>query len=83
MSRFIALLVQLAVYFAAAHEDIMSFETYVKTYDFKWSGDELNYRRDLFQKEVDRVVAHNRANKSWKEGINKFSALTASEVKVS
>lgn len=35
----------------------------------------------MFVKELERVRAHNAAEKSWKEGINKFSAMTSPELK--
>ena len=38
-------------------------------------------RKELFAKELKRVVAHNAKNLSWKEGMNKFSVLTPQEKK--
>lgn len=43
---------------------------------------EWDHRRKIFEAELARVIAHNNAGKSWKEGVNKFSAMTARELKV-
>lgn len=59
---------------------INTFEEYVSHFKFSWSGKELAMRKQLFEDELARVRAHNAGNKSWKESINKFSAMTASEI---
>jgi hypothetical protein len=43
---------------------------------------EYSHREGLFAKELTRVIAHNAANKGWKETINQFSVLTPTEMKV-
>jgi cathepsin L len=47
----------------------------------KYSADEIENRRQLFKTELKRVVEHNQKGLSWKEGINKFSAMTTAERK--
>jgi len=42
---------------------------------------EWTQREQLFNSELARVRAHNNAGRSWKEGINKFSAMTPAEFK--
>jgi len=37
------------------------------------------YRFGIFKKTLDKITAHNAANKSWTEGINRFSDLTENE----
>ena len=41
--------------------------------------DEYFNRETLFLQELARVKLHNSMNKSWKEGVNKFSAMTVAE----
>ena len=38
-------------------------------------------RKDLFSKELKRVLDHNAKNLSWKQGMNKFSVMTSQEKK--
>jgi len=47
----------------------------------KYGTAEIETRRGLFNAELARVKAHNAKNLSWKEGVNKFSAMTATEKK--
>lgn len=62
--------------------DSYNFEAFVKEHKHSWKGEELVKRQAIFEAELTRVKEHNAANKSWKEGINKFSALTKSEKKI-
>eukprot|EP00286_Rhodomonas_abbreviata_P027737 CAMPEP_0181298364 /NCGR_PEP_ID=MMETSP1101-20121128/5741_1 /TAXON_ID=46948 /ORGANISM="Rhodomonas abbreviata, Strain Caron Lab Isolate" /LENGTH=367 /DNA_ID=CAMNT_0023403377 /DNA_START=29 /DNA_END=1132 /DNA_ORIENTATION=+ len=61
--------------------DGYTFEKFVAEFKHKWTGEELAMRRGLFQTELARVLAHNAAGASWKEDINKFSAMTKAEKK--
>ena len=61
-----------------------SFEKFVAEFKHEFGavgGDEWNKRKSLFETELARVVKHNDGNFSWKEGVNKFSALSSSEKK--
>lgn len=61
-----------------------TFEEFVLDFRFPWSqgSTEWNYRKELFTAELQRVLEHNNMLGSWKEGINKFSAMTPQEKKV-
>jgi len=61
--------------------DGYSFEKFVSEFGMKYQPSELESRRALFTSELARVKAHNAKNLSWKEGVNKFSAMTADEKK--
>jgi cathepsin L len=58
-----------------------TFESFIKTHigKHKWNEEEYATRKGMFQAELARVIAHNDGSKSWKEGLNKFSIMTASE----
>jgi hypothetical protein len=58
-----------------------SFEQYLSDFKHQYHQSELGARRALFNAELARVQAHNAKNLSWKEGINKFSAMTGAERK--
>ncbi len=60
-----------------------SFEAFVNDFKFDWKVKSSEYlmRKELFAKELARVIQHNKANLSWKEGINKYSAMTKAEKK--
>jgi hypothetical protein len=63
----------------------ISFEKFVSKYRFKWveNSAEWTMRKQLFLQEQQRVAKHNASpdGKLWQEGINKFSAMTAQELK--
>lgn len=61
-----------------------NFEKYVAEFQHPWAKGttEYNSRKKIFDEELARVRGHNVANLSWKEGVNKFSAMTVSEKKV-
>ena len=59
-----------------------SFEKFTEDFNMKYLQSEIGARRALFNTELARVREHNSKNHSWKEGINKFSAMTAVEKKV-
>ena len=61
-----------------------SFEKFVQDFGHSYvpGTEEWKSREHVFNAELTRVRAHNSAGKSWKEGINKFSAMTSSELKV-
>lgn len=58
-----------------------TFEQFVADFKpaFPTTPAELAVRKELFNTELSRVIAHNAAGKSWKETVNKFSAMTAAE----
>lgn len=58
-----------------------SFDQFIKDFNFDFKESEIQLRRSLFHAELARVRAHNEKNLSWKEGINKFSAMTSAEKK--
>lgn len=62
--------------------DNYNFGKYVEEFGFSWKDAEYTKREQIFVKELARVRAHNAAGKSWKEGVNKFSAMTVSEKQV-
>jgi len=57
------------------------FEQYLADYRLEYSATELPARRTLFENELQRIRAHNTKNLSWKEGVSKFTAMTADEKK--
>lgn len=61
--------------------DNYTFEQFTKEFGLKYESSELASRRSLFTAELARVRTHNAKNLSWKEGVNKFSAMTAEEKK--
>jgi hypothetical protein len=61
--------------------DSYSFEDYVKEFNLSFSESELPTRRALFNSEIARIQAHNSKNLSWKEGVTKFTTMTAEEKK--
>jgi cathepsin L len=56
-----------------------SFEKFVQDFRLKYSEDELPKRRAIFEAELKRVQTHNEKDTAWREGINKFSAMTKAE----
>lgn len=63
-------------------DESYSFDRYVKDYNLKYvTAKEYSYRKSLFESELARVIKHNKQNLSWKEGINRFSALTKEEAR--
>jgi len=90
MSRFLFLVVALvAVAIAFSKKptwrelEKYSFDDYVSDFGIKLENgsSEWQMRKAIFIQEVARVKAHNAKKLSWKEGVNKFSALTAAEKK--
>lgn len=60
-----------------------TFEQFVQDHNLHYDEKEIPMRKTLFQNEVQRVQQHNSKNLKWKEGINKFSAMTKEEKKSS
>lgn len=58
-----------------------SFEKFIKQHVGKhsWNEEEYGVRKERFRTELSRVIEHNKAGKSWKEGLNKFSVMSPSE----
>jgi cathepsin L len=55
------------------------FGAFLKEHKKVYEGDEVLYRFGIFKKTLDAITSHNAANKSWTEGINRFSDLTEEE----
>jgi di/tripeptidase len=58
-----------------------TFDQFVKDFKLRYQPHEIEGRRASFLAELARVRAHNAKNLSWKETINKFSAMTPAEKK--
>lgn len=60
-----------------------TFEEYVKDYHLKLYDNQQEYarRKEIFSNELVRLKKHNSENRSWKEGVNKFSHMTVEEKK--
>lgn len=56
-----------------------SFEEYMKDFRLSFPASELEERKALFEAELSRVLAHNAKGASWKETVNKFSAMRPAE----
>lgn len=63
--------------------DEYNFDSYVADFRLTLPSQEYNYRKALFDAELLRVKSHNAKNLSWKEGINRYSMLTAEEKRTS
>jgi cathepsin L len=61
--------------------DTVTFEQYLSEYNLQYSESELPARRERFNSEVARIKAHNAKDKSWKEGLSKFTLMTEAEKK--
>jgi cathepsin L len=60
-----------------------SFEQFLADFKIPLERDSTEFasRKAVFLSELVRVRLHNKSGKSWKEGINKYSAMTADEKK--
>jgi cathepsin L len=58
-----------------------TFEKFLEEFNLKYHPSEMAARRTIFENELQRIRTHNAKNASWKESVNKLSALTASEKK--
>eukprot|EP01035_Chromulina_nebulosa_P034344 gene34344-46067_t len=58
-----------------------NFEKFVADFGMKYAAQEFETRKSIFNAELARVKAHNARSVGWTEGINKFSAMSASEKK--
>lgn len=60
-----------------------TFEKFVSDYKLNYGVGTPQYaqRKEIFDRELARVVANNKRNTSWKENVNHMSALTAEEKK--
>lgn len=61
--------------------DSYSFDKFLTDFNLKYHPSEYAARRAIFETELKRVKDHNSKNLSWKENVNKFSALNANEKK--
>jgi cathepsin L len=62
--------------------DTYSFDRYVAEFRHPWKAGTPEYaeRRTIFEKELQRIREHNEfSGTSWKQGVNRFTAMTASE----
>jgi C1A family cysteine protease len=60
-----------------------TFEDYLKEFNLSFSEKELPQRREIFTSELARIKSHNAKELGWKEGVSKFTVMTAAEKTVS
>lgn len=77
-------IVLLTVLAVAARTIDFGFDKFIEDHGHDWKKGTKEYaiRKEIFEKEVVRLFKHNAAGHSWKEGINKFSAMSPEEKKV-
>jgi hypothetical protein len=56
-----------------------TFDRFLQDFRPQYSAAEIAQRKQLFHQELKRVLQHNAQKLSWKETINKFSAMTTEE----
>ena len=61
--------------------DNYTFEQFLTDYNLSYLSTEMELRETIFLNELARVKEHNAKNLSWKEGLNKFSAMSIAEKK--
>ncbi len=62
--------------------EVPNFSQWTSMHSKHYSGlAELNYRREVYQTNVDKILTHNGAGHSWTMGVNKFADLTSEEFK--
>jgi C1A family cysteine protease len=76
----------LLLVFASAkptHKDLhnYTFDQFLADFEIEYPAHEMELRKTVFLNELNRVIKHNEKNLSWKEGVNKFSAMTHAEKK--
>ncbi len=76
-----AILVSLIAAASAVDLSNYSFEKFTAEFGLDYQPLEVATRRTLFTAELARVQAHNAKNLSWKETMNRFSAMTPAEKK--
>ena len=86
LAKFFVAIVAFASVVAAARpkwQDLgnYTFEKYMTDFNLKFPPAEIESRRATFLSELSRVNTHNAKNHAWKEGMNKFSVLSAAEKK--
>lgn len=83
-SKVIALILTLSVVAAWTDSSNYSFEDFVAEFQHPWTqgSAEWELRRGLFENELNQVRLHNSQPHSWKKTVNRFSAMTSSEKKV-
>jgi len=60
--------------------DNYSFEKYVKEFGKKYSPEEYNNRKEIFENRLNSIREHNRdSNQTWKKGVNHLSDRTQKE----
>ena len=76
-------LFMLIAFVAVLADDVIpTFDQYVKTQDLKFeTTDVKKYRRTVYEANVAKIKSHNaKKDKTWEEGVNQFTSLTASEI---
>ncbi|RYZ63571.1 MAG: hypothetical protein EOP09_17440, partial [Proteobacteria bacterium] len=76
---FLCLLVPLAIVAKRDFPADYSFEQFMHDFHLNFPEGELPMRREIFRKELARVIVHNARKTTWTETINKFSAMTLQE----
>ncbi len=61
--------------------DNYTFEQYLQEFHHQFPASELPTRRAMFDSELKRIKAHNAGSASWKEGVSKYTVLSAAEKK--
>jgi len=84
MMRLLALLSTLAIVAGKTAWNQLenyTFEQYLEEFNIKYHPSEISARKAIFDSELTRIRAHNAKNASWKEGVSKFTTMTADEKK--
>jgi cathepsin L len=82
--RFIALLLCIVIVYAAKPKwyslHTYSFEQYQADFGKTYTEDEVDFRRQIFERKLEEIKAHNNDNtKTWKMGVNQFTDRTQEE----
>ena len=56
--------------------DHYSFEEYLNDFGKSYNNDDYAMRKAVFEEKLNKIRAHNAANKSWKEGVNHLTDQT-------
>lgn len=59
--------------------DNYTFDQYVQEFKYNFKPQEIEERRSIFLKELQRIKAHNARDSTWKAGVNKFTVMTQAE----
>lgn len=76
----LAALIAGAVYISTQTEKDTAFEEWKAQYGANWAASEEDYRRIVFQRNVEKINKHNAdKTQTYKMGINQFTAMTQEE----